>query len=180
MGMISAQEPIFSTGIDEVYPEVIHLHTSSSHSEYVVVIRDVAPLKELLRTRSWSTVEEPQELIDTNPATIPTDIKYDAYRSTVTQEDEKMDIKRLKKSIADQFGGIRQVKAVYISPHKDYVEVNTVLQTRDRQTRDKLFSHQLQIHDAFPTLLIDFRVTFSSQGISARDLPPDAIVCFSK
>jgi len=180
MEMISAQELTFGTGIYEGYPAIIHLHTSSSHSEYVVVIRDVASQKELLGTRCWPVVEEPQELIDTNPATVPADIRHGVYAPIVTQEDEKMDIKRLKESIADQFGRLSQIKAVYLFPHKDYVEVHTILRTRDRRTRDKLFSQQLQIHDAFPNLLIDFRVIFSSQGISARDLPSDAIVCFSK
>jgi len=178
MGMISAQELTFGTGIYEGYPAIIHLHTSSSHSEYVVVIRDVASQKELLGTRCWPVVEEPQEHIDTNPATVPADIRHGVYTPIVIQEDGKMDIKRLKESIADRFGRLSQVKAVYIFPHEDYVEVNTVLQTKDRRTRDKLFSQQLRIHESFPNLPIDFRVILSPHKMSKKDLPRDTIICF--
>jgi|GEM_PF-5880072 len=176
--MISIEEPLLGTGISDSYPAIKHFDTSSSHSYFVVINRDSVSPRELPGTPSW-LVEEAKRLIDTNLATIVADYRDDATVPTV-EEDDKMDIGRLKESIADQFGKLNQIEAVYLFPHKDYVEVHTVLRTRNRRIRDRLFSYELRIHDAFPNLLIDFRVIFSSHDISTRDLPSDTIVCFSR
>jgi len=63
---------------------------------------------------------------------------------------------KLSKSVVELLGKLPQVETVDITPCFD---INIKLNTRDRQARDTVFERELQIHDAFPDLLIDFRVT---------------------
>lgn len=97
-----------------------------------------------------------------------------------TSKEVALDLNRFKEQVASVLGELREVRAVYIFPHDDYYEVYTVLGTRDRRVRDRLFERELVIHDAFPEALLDFKVSMSAKLPTTKDLPKNAIRCLSR
>ena len=85
------------------------------------------------------------------------------------------ELESLQTFIHNDFKGIGNIRAVYLFPHRDYIEVNTLLKSRDRRARKKLFTHQLRVHEAFPEMPLDFKVIFSKATIPPQDLPKDAV-----
>ena len=92
-------------------------------------------------------------------------------------EKTNMDVNSVKNSIIQNFSEMNQIKAVYFLLQEDYIEIYTVLNTRNRRIRNSLFSHQLRIHDQFPDILLDFNVVFSVSDDEINDIPSDATVC---
>jgi len=88
-----------------------------------------------------------------------------------------MDVDSLRRSIQAIIGAVPEVGAVYILPEDDGFTVYTHLQTPDRVVRRQLFSLQLQIHELFPNIELDFRVSFAPEAPSPDDFPSDAILC---
>lgn len=91
-----------------------------------------------------------------------------------------LDLNRFKEQVASVLGELREVRAVYIFPHDDCYEVYTVLGTRDRRIRNRLFAKELAIHDLFPEALLDFKVSMSPTLPTSKDLPKNAIKCLSR
>jgi len=98
------------------------------------------------------------------------DINIGHYVSPLRDRTEKMDIDKVKEFITKRFKQLSGITAVYLCQYDDHIEINTVLNTKHRATRSKLFKNQLKIHEAFPNLMFDFRVLFSNKAISKKDL----------
>jgi len=103
------------------------------------------------------------------------DKQYEYYKLLSCARDSQMDILLLKEFISRSFIGIRKIQAVYLLPHSDYIEIITVLTTRDRRTRNSLFNRELKTLDKFSGLSLDFKVIFSNKAISDDELPRDSI-----
>lgn len=91
-----------------------------------------------------------------------------------------LDLSHFKEQVATIFGELSQVRAVFIIPYDDHFKVETFLSTRDRQVRSLLFDKELSLHDSFPDIVIDFRVSLTPNLPTARDLPDEAVCCFER
>ncbi len=97
-----------------------------------------------------------------------------------TSKEVALDLSRFKKQVASVLGELREVKAVFIIPYDDHLMVETFLNTRDRRVRSLLFDKELSLHDSFPDIVIDFRVSLTPILPTAQDLPDDAVCCFER
>lgn len=110
-----------------------------------------------------------------------------SYADTLNMEDlgsenlvNNISVDTLGQQIAKRFAELNQVKAVYLYEGPDGIEVNTIMKSRHYQSRRCLYSKQLQIHDLYPEIDIDFNIIFSKDEIPESDLPGEAIICFSR
>jgi hypothetical protein len=86
----------------------------------------------------------------------------------------------IRNFIIETFKKLKNVDAVYIHPHDDYIEVNTILNSYDRRLRNLVFKNQLKTHDKFPDEIFDFKIKFSDEMSNLENLPENIIICFSK
>jgi len=105
-------------------------------------------------------------------------LNMDDLGSEDLRDDIGVDI--IRQQIAKRFAELRQVKVVYLYESADGFEVNTVMKSRHYQSRRCLYAKQLQIHDLYPDIDIDFNVIFTNDEILESDLPEEAIICFSR
>lgn len=94
------------------------------------------------------------------------------------EEDQPMD--ELKEYLAAKFKKIDAVAASVLLPRADHFLVQTYLSSRNRKTRDRVFSVELEAYDTFPALSIDFQVLFSPHPKSDAEIPKDGFLFFKK
>ena len=162
----SSEKPIFWT------------ETAGSRGGLIGSILWIMPTQEN-NTTSWALVGRPRY----SPL-IPKDIEADKLRYSFLVDESNgeiaVDLDNFRRTVANLLGELREVRAVFIVPHDGYFQVETYLRSRDRDVRRNLFSKQLDIHDRFPDISIDFKVSFSSKLPTFRDLPENAIRCLAR
>lgn len=154
------------------------IETSGSRGGLIGSIHWILPSQDI-DTTSWA----PVGTTEYSPL-IPMDIEADKLRYSFLADEFNgeiaVDLDNFRRTVATLLGKLREVKAVYIFPHDDCYEVYTVLGTRDRRVRNRLFEKELAIHDLFPEALLDFKVSMSPTLPTSKDLPKNAIKCFSR
>jgi len=67
---------------------------------------------------------------------------------------------RIKEEIIESFNKLKQVKTIHFHGNRDHFGVVTLLKSRHYNSRQCLYEKQLQIHDMFPGVNIEFNIIF--------------------